>query len=347
MNFGLRIGWGILPHLMFIREVPHASRQPGVRPADGLSASSDVSADGQSVWWPLQGQVLFVLGPIPGSCIRPTHIPGESSRHRSDPASACLEALPHGTSGRYRPQHTGQRQRPARLANLRRLRSTSDGNGPPALRQGFLWCRPEGDGLRLGFHDHRPVPFSLSVGSVPEHEGRHQAAHAARSAGQYSIVPAYHGRHCSRRKRPGFADSGGWSLLCYGSGVCGLRSTEQSGRGRSLLRDTCQTEPELQVRGSYKHPRQDHGSKRLAGLPLEVSLPPRLLEIPSTRPVLGPGNEAVPRIPDQQFRPSGPHNLPALPATVAGGIVLQVDTPMVHRHCTSESRLSTAQARTP
>ena len=157
MNFRLRIGWGILPHLTFICEVPHASEAPGFRSTDGSPSVNDVSANGQSVWWPLQGKVLFVSGPIPGSGIRPTYVLGEFSRHRSDPASACLEALPHETSGRYLPQHTGQSS--ARLANPHRLRSTSDGNCPLAVRQRLVWCRPEGDGLTLGLHIDRPLSF--------------------------------------------------------------------------------------------------------------------------------------------------------------------------------------------
>ena len=95
-------------------------------PTDGTHPADGVRALCRSVGWPPQGEELRLQGPVPVHGVCAADLSREPARHRSVPALAGREALPHGDSRPSRAQHARERQRDARLAYLRRLRSAFD-----------------------------------------------------------------------------------------------------------------------------------------------------------------------------------------------------------------------------
>ena len=158
----------------------YAPRQARVFSAHGLSANEHLSALCCQASWRAQGQGLLVPGSILCYDVCATDLPGILARYRSQPASTSQSAVPHGLSLRYDfSQHAGQCERHPTLANLCRLRATSDCHGQAAVCQGAFGHRSGCCRLRVRRQHHRLVSFAASLGAVSFHEGRHQAAHAA------------------------------------------------------------------------------------------------------------------------------------------------------------------------
>ena len=155
------------------------------------------------------------------------------------PERAGVEALSHGLSRpAYRPQHDVQRQRSARLADLRGLRAASDWHGAGALRRREVaGPRRIGHGLRSRFIDNRSVPVRFSLGSVPVNQGRHQAAHAARSSRQHSLVHPHQQRQDARCQSSRSSSARARCVLRHGSRLSGFRASGPARRCWKLFRD--------------------------------------------------------------------------------------------------------------
>src|ERR1039458_1713862 len=100
------------------------------------------------------------------------------------------------------------------------------------------------DGLRARRHDDRFVFVGLPMGTVPVGEGCRQAAHAARSAWQYSELYSHLRRQDARCQRARLALARAGSLLRDGSRLPRLRAAVSPARGWQLLRHARQVRSE-------------------------------------------------------------------------------------------------------
>jgi len=131
-------------------------------------------------WRPIREELL-VLGPVSGDGLRLTHLSRELAGHR-DLFGRGGQAVPHGLSRERGTLNAGRRQRIARLAHLRRLRTDTDCHRPPLVCPGSDGRRSGPEPVCVGFDDHRSMSGTVSVGPVPAAQGGGQDAHAAGSA---------------------------------------------------------------------------------------------------------------------------------------------------------------------
>ena len=111
----------------------------------------------------------------------------ESLRDIESSLRAQAAKLYHlGIRGNVSRNTSGQCQCDARLAYLRELRRAVDRHRARLVCRGTLRRGLGRDGLRARRDDDRSVSVGLPLGAVPIDEGGRQAAHAARSARQYS-----------------------------------------------------------------------------------------------------------------------------------------------------------------
>jgi hypothetical protein len=90
---------------------------------------------------------------------------------------ACLRAqknkLYHiGNPWRYIEKHSSQRQQGSRLANLRRLCSSSYRYCSEPLQRRRFWCRTGRNRLRTRFHHDRSQLIDFSLGPFSVHQSR-------------------------------------------------------------------------------------------------------------------------------------------------------------------------------
>src|ERR1017187_3211361 len=232
-----------------VTTVPAAESIDASRPArffavDASSAADYVPPLRGALCRGAQGQEFLVSGPVPVHGLRAADLPRESARYRVEPSSPGGEALPLGDSRHCVPQHLGQRQCDSRLAYLRELRGAVDRHRTRLVCRGTLRRGSGRDGLRARRHDDRFVFVGLPMGTVPVGEGCRQAAHAARSAWQYSQLYSHLRRQDARCQRARLALARAGSLLRDGSRLPRLRAAVSLARGRQLLRHACQVEPQ-------------------------------------------------------------------------------------------------------
>ena len=193
-------------------------RQTRFRSVHGASSADDLSAVRGALWWRAQGEKLLV--PRPVLCMAFAQL---TFRESLRDIEACLRA--HST----KLYHLGIRGNVARntLANANATRDwriygdfaqSIDRHRARLYAEEPLRHRFERDGLRARFDHHRSVPVGLSLGTVPIDQSRREAAHAARSARQYSIIYLHQRRQVPRRQRPRLVAAGARCLLRDGSG---------------------------------------------------------------------------------------------------------------------------------
>src|SRR3989344_91648 len=198
--------------------------QTGIRADHAAFAVDDVSPLRRALWRRTQGQDLFLPRALSLHGLCPADLSRELARHRSVPARASRQAVPHGHPEPGFAQHAGRCQRSARLAPLRRVCPVAHWNRPSSLYRGAVWRRSEGDGLRAGCQHHRPVPVGVSLGPVSLDQGGHQAAHALGPAWQHPHVPAHQRRQTARRQCPRPVAARARRLLRHGSRLHRLRT---------------------------------------------------------------------------------------------------------------------------
>ena len=102
--------------------------------------------------------------------------------------------------------------------------------------------------LRPGLDDHRSVPVGLSVGALPHHQGGGEDAHAARPAGQHSVLSTSRMASCTTMPS-----------------ICSCRKPSHLRRG-SWLRRLCPPLCVAPSRGLLRHACVEHRcSSRLFG----------------------------------------------------------------------------------
>lgn len=191
----------------------------------GLHAATDFSPVRSQIPRRFQYKKVFLPRPIFMHGLRSTHLPGKSSRYRSVSSFSKQKALPYGHSWQCGQIHSCRGQRKPRLAYLCGIGSKSYCHSLKALQHRNLSWGFDGNCLRSGFNNNRPLPISVSLGFFPQNEKRYQASHVTGFERKYSHVYPYFRWQTSRCQCPRYPALGGWSFLHYGSRISGLQTT--------------------------------------------------------------------------------------------------------------------------
>src|SRR5229473_291314 len=270
-------------------------------------------------------QGFLLLGSVPFSGLRSTHLSRKSPRYRSLSARPATQTVSHGFPRPSLPQYVGARQRASRLAHLRRLRSHPDCHRPRPVPRRTVRRGVVRDRLRPGLHHHRFMSGAFSLGKIPPPQERRETAHAAGSARPHSDQCLCDRRPSSRRQYSGSVASRNRRVLLAGSRVCGLRSPASIYPSLRVLhyarpkRDAvlpARLAPRRTIRRAALRP--NHSVDRSAHGP---ALPRSL----TAHPLLRCRERLAPDVPDQQFSASRFDHRPTVSRALASGIILSLD----------------------
>ena len=166
----------------------HEPRPHRILPVDQLPSGSRIPPLRKPLRWGSPMARLLLLGSVPLDGVRPADLPRKPARHRSVPAFARRQALPHGIPLPGGALHTGRRQRVARLADLCRFRPGLDSHRAALVRPRSDRPGSRSKSLRSGLDHHRPVPLAVPLGQVPPAQGCREDAHAVGPARQHPHV---------------------------------------------------------------------------------------------------------------------------------------------------------------
>ena len=184
--------------------------------AHGLSAEARIQQMRGSVSRQLQGPAFQVLRSVPVHGLCATHGPREPAGYRDVLTGDAAQALPCWHSRQRVAQHIGQGQREARLAHLRRLRSSSHPSGSKVVRPRRLWSTTRRGRVCLRFQHRQSVSCSISVGPIPPAQSRDQAPHVDGPTRQYPLFPPHNRGKNERCQAPRRIGSGTRRLLHHG-----------------------------------------------------------------------------------------------------------------------------------
>lgn len=306
-------------------EAVDAFRKNDLCPVDGFCPHLRVPKVRRAIQRQLQGQELHLLGSISMHGLRPTDLPGKSAGHPSLSTGSPIPALSPGHQGKGVPQHPGSRQSSPGCEDFCRFRFPPDRQGKNPLCNRFFQHRTGSSGLRPGFDHHQSLPDPVSLGRVPETQGRRQTAHPSGSPGQHPFRRHRDGGEGSRRQHPRRSDPRAGGYLRYGSGLSGFQPASPDPADTGLLRDP--GESQLQPKAPlFPARRQDHRhSVRSDRCPHGIRREEKIPGKDSPDQILRCKERPYPRFPDQQLHPARPDHRRSLPESLASGTVLQVD----------------------
>ena len=164
----------------------------GFLPTDRAPAEQRVSQMCIALPRRFLSEKFLLLGSVSFDGIRPADLSGKPPRHRDVPAFDARQTLPYGIRRQGSALDTGRCERVARLADLRGLRAGLDWHGTAVICPRPDRCGLGPDSVRSRLDNNRPLPVAVSVGGIPQAQGRREDAHAAGSAQQYShVYPHY------------------------------------------------------------------------------------------------------------------------------------------------------------
>src|SRR5574341_1211116 len=286
----------------------HEYRQNRLCPTDGILSLLRIPEMRRAVRRKLQGEIVHLPGPVSLYGLRSAHVPGKPSGYRGLPAWSKTEAISHGHPEQGLQKYHCPCQRDARLANLRRLCPGADQDRERAVRRRGLRPGTGSDRIRLRFNDPRSLSLGLSVGHVPQGEGRDQAAYASGSPRQYPVIiritPAK--IHDVNILDDLLFEAG--AIYIFDRGYVDFARLYRIHQSQALF---------------LTRAKSNFVFKRLYSQPVDKSTGVRA-ETP-TYPVLRFGDQDASHFSDQQLRPAGHHHRTALQMPLAGGAVLQMD----------------------
>ena len=210
---------------------------------DGFASIVRISQMRSTVSRQLQSKEFLMFGPVPdyGFCV--TYLQGKPAGHRILLSGNGATALSYGHSEQGFPKYPGPCQRKQGLAHLRRLCSSVDWDCPQSLSQRRLRGTTEANSLCIRFHHHRPMSFTLSLGTVSEKQSCHQTSYPAESAWQYSGIHSHYQRKGARRQHSGLTYNRTRFFLCYRSWLSRFQTTLRHPPVWRILCNSVQTEP--------------------------------------------------------------------------------------------------------
>ena len=166
----------------------------------GFFTNPHISQMCRTLPWQLPSKKFFMLESIPLHGLCSTYLQGKSPGYRVMPSCYATEIISHGHTCQSFPKHSCLHQRESRLAYLCRLCSNADSYSQKVICRRRFWCRVRSNRLRTRFDDHRFMPFTFSMGQVPEAKGSRQDAYSSRSTWQHTDIYPNHRRESSRRQ---------------------------------------------------------------------------------------------------------------------------------------------------
>jgi len=172
----------------------------------------------------LSDKNLFMFRSIPLYGLCPDNLSTKSSRHRNLSAGNATKTLSLRHTRECFPNHAGKGKRKSRLANICRVRSSSNKQSPKALRQRRLRPSTEPRGLCVGFNHHRFMSFTVSMGKISQTQSSGQGTYVDGLKRLYTHVYPHYRRKSPRCKYPRRSCFRTWCHLRYGSRIPRLRS---------------------------------------------------------------------------------------------------------------------------
>ena len=317
-----------IPDYSGISKVNHAYRSYRILSGDGSPTKAHISPLCAEIQWRPQGEKLRLPRPISGDGICSTDLSGEFTRDSHLSALPEREALPYGDTGRSLTQHTLQRQQGEGLANLRRLRSSTDQQGKAAICRRGSGDGSRQHGLRARCIHHRPLFITVSVGQISFHQVRSEATHPAQSAGQYTHLHRHYRWKGTRCQCAGYLDDRARRILHHGSRLSRFWQAFQNSPQWCLLRDSSQGQYTVQAailqsnhrrgEGQRSQMRPDHCTDR-SRVTAQLSRAATADQIPRQ------GDRQDLQLPDQQLHSTCTGGCRPLQAEMAGGALFQMD----------------------
>lgn len=305
--------------------VTHVFRTDGVRSGDGIPPTARIQHVRAEIPRQCSRARVLLSRSVPCDGLRAVDVSREPAGHRDLFAGSRAQALSRWLSWQDISKHSGRRQQAPRLAHLGRLRPGAHPSCPDVVRQGRLRRGAEARGLCVGLHNDRPVPGVVSLGAIPSPQGSRQAPYAHRPAGQHPLFYPHNSRENARCDGPRPSADRAGRLLHDGQRLHRFRSLAYLHSTTGVLRHPCQEEPRLlsprvprrgQVHRTPQRP--DDRSSRSQDIPtLSRSAPSHRVSRRRTRPATSLSHE--------QLRTARPDHRTALPLSLAGRTVLQVD----------------------
>src|SRR5450756_442200 len=224
------------------KEMAYEFREDGVCPTDGFSPPVRIPQMCGSVPGQLQGQELFLLGPVPLHGFCATDLPGKLAGYRSLPSGSPAQTVPSRNTRQGLPEYPGQRQPGAGLAYLCRFCPDPHWKSPEAVYPRLFRHRAPACGVCPGLHHHRPLSVSLPLGSIQKTQRGDQDPYASGSAGQYSYGGGHHPWESARCEHPRPDRHRTRGLLCRRSRVSRFCPSSQDTHLGSVLCHTGETE---------------------------------------------------------------------------------------------------------
>ena len=166
---------------------------------------------------------------------------------------ACLRAVRRklyhvGFRGRAGAQHAGRRQRVHDWRIYADFAQVLIGIARPLYANDPLGIDLRPDPVCARLDDHRPVPDSVSVGPIPQAQGRGQVAHTARPARQHPDLYPHFPRENARCQRPRRLPAEAGAFYVMDRGYVDFQRLYRFTLGVGLLRGAHQTNVLLQRR---------------------------------------------------------------------------------------------------
>ena len=98
----------------------------------------------------------------------PANLQRKSAGHRNMSASNAAEVISRWNKRQSLTQYSGRGKRKTPLANICGLCTGTHQKSKATLRKRKFWRGTEANSLCFGFHNYRPLPYFVSVGTVPQ-----------------------------------------------------------------------------------------------------------------------------------------------------------------------------------
>lgn len=191
---------------------------------DGISASLRVSKVCSKIQWRIQSQKFFLHGPFFDHVVCTIDLQRKSERYDSMPECSGTKTLSYGDSHQTDEKQSCSCECKPGLENLSGICHGFDQKSDSTLRRHSPRFRIQfaRNGLCSGFYYYRPLPFSFSVGKVPETQRSCKASYSP-GVEKYNATSHLHDSwQSSRRSYFRSFDFGTRSYLRNVQSICGF-----------------------------------------------------------------------------------------------------------------------------
>ena len=263
--------------------------------------------------------------PVPLHGVCPANFQRKSAGHRNMSASNAAEAISRWNKRQSLTQYSGRGKRKTPLANIRGLCTGTHQKSKTTLCQRKFRRRTKANSLCFRFHNYRPLPYFVSVGTVPQTQKRHKASHADGPERLDSVLYTHNERQSRGCKSHRLSAYRTRRFLYYGSRLSRLRTAISFFKELGLFRNTSQEKTCLCLT-SLSTCRQNHRLAKRSDH--QVNRPENIRTLSRSAQanrLLRYRYEQAIRISDKQLRSRCADYSKALQVPLADRVVLQVD----------------------